>query len=273
MPSSRALALSVVVLTVAACTGTTGDLLRTRSDAGTPVTPRPRPQALSSWQIQLSGALDTTVDVRVYIADFETSAQVIRDLHGAGRLMMCYFSAGTAESFRADAARFPAASLGQPVTGYPDERWIDPRDATVRAIMSDRMTRAAAAGCDGVHPSGLAAYTGATGFDLTRADQVAYDRWLTTVAHGLGLSIGLVETDVDLSGELIADFDWTVAWSCVDVGCPSVGPFVTAGKAAFLVEYGDEARAADVCPRAKALGLSAIVKRSADLDAYRVGCL
>ena len=162
----------MVVTAVTACTGTGGDLLRTRSDAGT--TPRPRPEALSSWQIQLSGSLDTTVDVRIYVADVDTRASVIRDLHAAGRLMICYFSAGSAESFRSDAARFPAASLGEPVQDYPDERWIDPRDTTVRAIMGDRIAKAAAAGCDGIHPSGLAAYATTTGFDFTRTDQLAY---------------------------------------------------------------------------------------------------
>jgi hypothetical protein len=40
----------------------------------------------------------------------------------------------------------------------------------------------------------------------------------------------------------------------------------------FLIEYGDETRAADVCPKARALGLSAIIKRDGNLDAFRVGC-
>jgi hypothetical protein len=273
MRSSRALAIWMAVSSVAACTGTGGDLLRTRSDAAAVDAARPRPQALSSWQIQLSGVLDTTVDVRVYVADMDIRTSTIRDLHDAGRIVICYFSAGSAESFRADASLFPSASLGAAVAGYPDVRWIDPRDATVRAIMADRIAKAAAAGCDGIHPSGLSAYAQETGFAFTRADQEAYGRWLTTVAHGLGLSIGFVENDPGLSGEIVGDFDWTAAWSCIETACPSVAPFVAAGKAAFLVEYGDETRAADVCPRARALGLSAIVKRSADLDAYRVGCL
>jgi hypothetical protein len=69
-----------------------------------------------------------------------------------------------------------------------------------------------------------------------------------------------------------ADFDWVIAFSCVDTDCPSAAPFVGAHKAAFLVEYGDETRAAAVCPKARSLGLSAILKRDANLDAFRIGC-
>jgi hypothetical protein len=49
-------------------------------------------------------------------------------------------------------------------------------------------------------------------------------------------------------------------------------PFVGARKAAFLIEYGDESRLAEVCPKARGLGLSAIIKRNGSLDAFRAGC-
>jgi hypothetical protein len=272
MRSSTAL---VCAMAVSACTGTEGDLLRTKPGSEPPAdaaTARPRPGALSSWQIQLTGTLDTSLDVQVYISDLETPAQVIGSLHSSNRIVICYFSAGTMEPFRDDASGFPASSLGAPLENYPDERWVDVRDMAVRSIMRARLERAAEAGCDGVHPSGLAAFLVNTELDFTRSDQIAYDRWLSTVAHGLGLSIGLVDGDATLSRELLADFDWTVVFSCLDTGCAAAAPFVAAAKAAFLIEYGDESRAFEVCPKAKSLGLSAILKRDSDLDAFRVGC-
>jgi hypothetical protein len=277
-------------MAVTACAGTEGDLLRSSPDAsigdapsfdapaadarpgGDAAPPRPKPDPLTTWQIQLSGALDTTVDARVYTCDFGTSASVIRGLHSAGRIVICYFSAGTREGFREDAERFPPESLGAPLASYPDERWVDVRNATVRAIMQDRLVKAARAECDGVHPSGLAAFDGTTGLDFTRADQVAYDRWLSGAAHALGLSIGLVDGDVSLRQELVSDFDWTVVWSCLATNCAQAAPFIGARKAALLIEYGDQSRVAEVCPKAKDLGLSAIIKRSANLDAFRAGC-
>lgn len=262
-------------LALSACTGTEGDLLRTRPDTQPPGdagTGRPRPGPLSTWQIQLSGVLDTTEDVEVYTVDLETPAGTLSALHAARRIVLCYFSAGTMEPFRDDASRFPGASLGAPLADYPNERWVDVRDPTVRAIMQDRVAKAAAVGCDGVHPSGLAAFQADTELAFGRGEQLAYNRWLTSVAHARGLSIGLVEGDVSLSEELVADFDWTVVWSCLGTSCPSAVPFVNAKKAAFLIEYGGETDASALCPRAKALGLSVTIKRNSDLDAFRVGC-
>jgi len=259
----------VLALAFAACHATEGDIFKTRPDAATS---RPIPLPLTSWQIQLTGSLDTTLDVVVYIADVETPPAVIDGLHGAGRIAICYFSGGTAEPFRDDASRFPAAALGAPLAAYPDERWVDVRDATVRSIMADRIAAAAAAGCDGVDASGLAGFAVDNGLGFSRADQLAYDRWLAGAAHARGLSIGFVEGDASLSQDLLADFDWVMAWSCVDADCPSTAPFVAAHKAAFLIEDGDESRTAAVCPKARSLGLSAILKRDANLDAFRVGC-
>lgn len=263
---------------LAGCTGTEGDILRTPPDetptdsggAGGGAAREPEP--LSTWQIQLTGTLDTSPDVQVFTLDLDTQPAVLRDLHDAGRLVICYFSAGTMEPFRDDAPAFPDGSLGMPLEDYPNERWVDVRDVTVRSLMQARIVRAAEVGCDGVHPSGLAGYLAETGLDFDRADQLAYNRFLSGVARERGVSIGLVETDVDLSEALVADFDWSVVWSCLDSDCEAAAPFVALGKAAFLVEYGDASRTSAVCPKARDLGLSAIIKRDSDLDAFRVGC-
>ena len=130
----------VCAMAVAACHATEGDIFRTRPDASAgsdASTVRP-PEPLASWHIQLTGTLDTSLDVRVYTFDLETPTSMIDGLHAAGRLAICcYFSAGTMEPFRDDASRFPAAALGYSLAGYPDERWVDVRDATVRSIMGD----------------------------------------------------------------------------------------------------------------------------------------
>jgi hypothetical protein len=295
-------------MTVTACAGTEGDVLRSIRDASIPdapipdasisdapvpeasipdsptrdappavdaPVPRPRPEPLTTWQIQLSDPpLDTSVDARVYIADIETPTNVIRGLHTAGRIVICYFSAGTMEPFRDDAARFPSDSLGMPLPNYPRERWVDVRNAMVRAIMQDRIAKAASVECDGVHGSGLAAFASSspTGFSFSRADQLDYNRFLARAAHAFGLSIGLVDGDPALSQELLADFDWKMVFGCIADDCPAAAPFVAARKATFLVEYGDDSRIAEVCPKAKTLGLSAIIKKNSSLDAFRVGC-
>ena len=274
MKSLRVLLSLALAPALSTCRGVEGDVLRTQPDMSEPDggTVRPRPNPLSTWQIQLSGALVTSLDVEVYTADLDTPNAKIEDLRGARRIVLCYFSAGTREAFRSDASEFPVESLGSQLSNYPNERWVDIREATVRAIMRARVERAAEVGCDGIHPSGLAAFLEDTGLALGRADQLEYNRWLSQEAHSRGLSIGLVEGDLSLTQEQVADFDWVVVWNCVDSGCPTAAPFVSVGKPAFVIEYGDAERAAEVCPRASALKLAAVVKRDANLDAFRAGC-
>lgn len=263
---------AALVVLMAACGATEGDVLRTRADAASGlVAVRPRPTPSATFQIQLNGTVDTTVDASTFTIDVATAPSVIADLHAAGRIVMCFFSGGTYEPFRDDASQFPQAALGSALTDYPNERWIDVRDGGVRAVMAGRVTLAAASGCDGIHAGNLDGYLQDTGFALTQNDQQSYDRWLAQAAHAVGMSAGLVDGDAALNGLLVADFDWAVVWSCVDAGCGGAAPFLAAGKPVFDVEFGGSDLAVSVCPKAQALGLSAVIKNQA-LDAFRGGC-
>ncbi len=44
-------------------------------------------------------------------------------LHGTGRVVICYFSAGTIEEGRPDFADFPASAIGMTLSDWPAERW------------------------------------------------------------------------------------------------------------------------------------------------------
>jgi hypothetical protein len=251
-----------------ACTGTQGDLLRSVGDAASPDGP---PVPLATWQIQLTGNIDTTVDATIYTVDIDpTPASTFAQLKAMGRQVICYFSAGTLESFRADANQFPTAVSGSVVSGYPNEHWLDVRDPAVRSIMANRIDSAVAKGCDGIHPSGVAPWEN-TGFPLTLGDSLSYATFLADTAHARNLSIGLVDGDDAFAQPLVSTFDWTVVWSCIGTQCTAATPFLQAGKPSYLIEYGDATLAASVCPAAKGMGLSAIIKHMA-LDAFRIGC-
>jgi hypothetical protein len=78
--------------------------------------PRWQPAPGATWQWQLSGRLDITVEADVYDVDlFDTGGDVVRRLHAHGRRAVCYFSAGTWEPGRPDSRAFPAAVRGQPL--------------------------------------------------------------------------------------------------------------------------------------------------------------
>ena len=83
-----------------------------------------RPLPGASWQIQLDGAVDTTVDADVFDVDlFELSDEVAAAL--SERVLVCYLSAGSWEDWRPDAKSFPRTAIGEPLKGWPGERWAD----------------------------------------------------------------------------------------------------------------------------------------------------
>lgn len=241
---------------------------RPTADAGSVWAPAPG----TSWQWQLTQAIDTSVDVKMYDLDlFDVAQGTVDALHGAGRIVICYFSAGSQENWRSDAASFPAEAVGRGLDGWPGEKWIDTRNVGLRAVMTKRLDLAAAKKCDGVEPDNVDGYSNNSGFPLTAATQIDYDRFLAHEAHARGLSVGL-KNDVEQVSELQADFDWALNESCLQYDeCDTLAPFIRAGKAVFHVEYGDAALADTVCPKTKPLGFSTLIKKQA-LDAWRVAC-
>jgi hypothetical protein len=226
----------------------------------------------TTWQWQLTGTIDTSIDVQMYDVDlFTTPAATIDTLHAAGRKVICYFSAGSYEPDRPDSGDFPAAALGNVLDGWPDEKWLDVRRADVRAIMGRRLDRAVAAHCDGVEPDNVDGFDNDNGFSLGAADQLDYNRFLATEAHARQLSVGL-KNDLGQVPALVGDFDWSLDEECHKYNeCDALTPFISAGKAVFHAEYVDASMAAAVCAVTKPLHLSTIIKKI-DLDAYRVAC-
>jgi hypothetical protein len=198
-----------------------------------------RPSPGTSWQWQLTGTIDTSLDVQMYDIDlFDAPGPVIAELHSRGIVVICYFSAGSYEEWREDASSFPTDAIGNPLEGWPDS-------------------------VDG--------YTNDPGFPLTYEDQIDYNTFIAGEAHARGLSVGL-KNDLDQIGDLLASFDWALDEECFTYDeCGMLAPFIDAGKAVFQVEYGDESLAATICPRANALNFDTLIK-NLDLDAWRFAC-
>ena len=254
--------------TIAACGETRGTLVTTDASVATPW----RPAVSSSWQIQLAGTLDTSLDVSVYEVDLFDAAQADIDaLHAAGRRVVCYVSAGTLESWRSDAGAFPLAALGNAVANYPQEQWLDTRDAAVRAAMTARLDLGRDKRCDGMDLSTLSPGAADTGFSLTMADALAYARFLAGQAHGRGLSAGIGGAG-DIVGELVSSFEWALTEGCLAAGtCGAYAPFMAAQEVVFAVEFGAAADSATVCPLARQAGLDALLKNPS-YDAFRIAC-
>lgn len=225
----------------------------------------------TSWQWQVQGTIDSTIDVEMYDIDlFDTPVQTIADLDADGRVVICYFSAGSWEDWRPDSGDYSEIVLGDSLDGWPGERWVDIRRIDLLGpILEARLDLARNKGCTGVEPDNVDAYQNSSGFPLAAADQLAFNRWLATEAHERGLSIGL-KNDLNQVAELEADFDWALNEQCYQYAeCDLLQPFIDAGKAVFGVEYsGDEMV---FCPYFNSLGYSWL-KKDLDLGAWRIDC-
>ncbi|KAI0401880.1 glycoside hydrolase superfamily [Xylaria palmicola] len=242
-----------------------------------------QPAVGTTWDYPLGFSLTTSNANKTtvfYPVDLEnTESDTIAALKAAGHTIVCYFSAGSVESYREDAGDFPASAVGNVLDGWPDERWVDHRDAAVRAVMAARIESAAAKGCAGVDPDNIDGYDNDSGFDLTEDDTVDYVRYLADAAHAAGLAYGLknagaiVDAVVDVA-------QWAINEECAAYSeCADWAPFVAAGKPVFHVEYTEDdgatsvspAKRAEACAAAGQAGFSTIIKHY-QLDDWAIYC-
>jgi hypothetical protein len=231
-----------------------------------------RPTKGMTWQWQIDGApIDQSVEAEVYDVDlFETPVSTIQQLHARGRKVICYFSAGSWEPYRPDAGDFPDSLKGGAVDGWPDERWLDIRERdALRPLLAARLDLCAEKGFDGVEPDWLDHHDQDTGFPITAADQLAFNRMLAGMAHERGLAIGL-KNDLGQVAELAETYDFAVVEQCAEFDeCHLLLPFLERGKPVFHAEY--DLPTSAFCAESRRLGLSSIRKRLA-LDPWRETC-
>jgi hypothetical protein len=229
------------------------------------------PAPRTTWQWQLTTPVDRSVRARMFDIDlFDNSAAVVRALHARGRRVVCYMSAGSLEAWRPDARRLPRSVVGKPLEGWPGEHWLDVRRLDVLGpFLKRRLDLCRAKGFDGVEADNVDAYENASGFPLSAADQLAFNRFLARAAHARGLSIGL-KNDLDQVSALEPSFDWAINEQCFQYHeCARLRPFVAAGKAVFNVEY--ELLRSRFCASARRLGFMSMRKRLS-LGAWREAC-
>ena len=225
----------------------------------------------TAWQWQLTGTIDTSVNVPVFDIDGEdASAATVATLHAKGAKVICYFSAGSFENWRSDKAKFPASVKGKALDGWAGENWLDVRQLSVLLpIMEARIANCKNKGFDAVEPDNVDGYSNSTGFTISATDQIAYNKGLADLAHKYGLGIALKNDPAQVK-ELAPFFDFSVAEECAAYGeCDDYAPFSAAGKAVLHVEY--RGSLDSICASTKPLGFSSMLK-NLDLDAWRSPC-
>lgn len=241
----------------------------TPSPTATP-TPNPgawyQPTPGTKWQIQFVGSIVTVNGAMVYDVDgIDTPDETITLFKSLGKKIICYFSAGSFEDWRDDAPLFPSSVKGKNMSGWAGEKWLDIRRIDIlKPIMTARMDKLKARGCDAVDPDNVDGYTNDTGFSLKAADQLAYDKMLATEAHARGLGIGLKNNLLQIN-DLVDSFDFSINESCWDYDeCDYMLPFVQKNKPVFGIEY--TKTTAQFCPQSNSKNFD-FVKKNHNLDA------
>ncbi len=225
----------------------------------------------ATWQWQLTGRLDTSVEADVFDLDgFETTAAQVATLHRRGAEVVCYLDLGALEAGRPDTESFPDSVLGRPVEGWPQERYLDIRRLDLLApLLRARLQMCRNKGFDAVEADLMDAYDNVSGFAITRTDQLRFIRWIIAETHDLGMAFGLKNVP-ELLPELVDEIDFAVAEECVAQGwCGAYAPLVAAGRPVFDAEYRSGSH--EACARAAEAGVSVIHKRPT-LDRWRHRC-
>lgn len=258
-----------------------------------------KPAVGSTWQWQLQSAsptgyvINTSYDVDIYDIDlFDSSDFLIQSLKDSGKIVICYFSAGTYEDSRPDKSAFPSSVRGKNVVKevirddagnvidtiyWDNENWLDIKSTVVHDNMRARLNLAKQKGCDGVEPDNMDAYQQDTGFDISETDQLAFNRHLANEAHERGLSVGL-KNDLSQVGKLVDYYDFAVNEACFEQGnCNLLTPFIDKGKPVLNAEYKEayvndpQARQA-LCEQSKALQFSTLILSDKLDDSIRFSC-
>ncbi|MFI5299094.1 MAG: endo alpha-1,4 polygalactosaminidase [Polyangiales bacterium] len=223
-------------------------------DASTATWWRPPVSTTFFWELA-NAPPDNSKNVGAYDVDgFGNDAAEVAALHALGLKVVCYMDAGTYEPGRPDSSSFPAALKGSGVSGWPGELWLDvrpsgPSYAALQAIMIARFKICQSKGFDAVEPDNIDSYQNSPGFPTTAGDQLAYDEWIATTVHSLGMAV-FQKNDLDQIGTLLPYFDGLLNEECNKFSeCDKVAPYVTAAKPVWNAEYQDDGEStASFCP-------------------------
>ncbi|MEV0390608.1 endo alpha-1,4 polygalactosaminidase [Nonomuraea sp. NPDC050643] len=229
----------------------------------------------------------TVFDIDLYAAaevsgDNKTlNTAAVKAIHAKGAKAICYVDAGSIEDFRPDYQTFldwhnanGKSLLGKPFSDeFPNERWANinndkgQRDFLLK-MMEARVDKCVQAGFDGVEFDVVNAHEegkSVTGWNVTPATQLVYNKALADMAHRKGLSVAL-KNDLSQVDQLVSSFDYAVNEQCFEFDeCEELSAFVKAGKPVFSVEYNTAPKS--FCGKAATLKFNAL-KKPSDYSLY-----
>jgi len=104
-----------------------------------------------TWQYNLKGKVDTSVNVDVFDIDaIDNTKETIAALKAKGKFVICYINVGSYEPWRKDASKFPKSIIGKKMQGW-EEYWFDIRRIDLlEPIFRSRFEMAKDKQCDAI---------------------------------------------------------------------------------------------------------------------------
>ncbi|KAI3656652.1 hypothetical protein MP638_003440 [Amoeboaphelidium occidentale] len=179
-------------------------------------------------------------NVGVFIFDgFRVNKTISKQLADNGTHVLCYFSAGTIETWSPDFDRFKGL-LGKKVIGRDQIYWIDnSKISLLEPIFLDRIKLAKESHCSGIDWANTNSYTQDTGVNVNPQSAFYLMRKLYEWTHKNGLLVGLSNNpNFNFNfGEL---FDYRIVTTCTfDDSCQAYQNFTKTNKPVFGLEYAD----------------------------------
>ncbi|KAF4466532.1 endo alpha-14 polygalactosaminidase precursor [Fusarium albosuccineum] len=189
-------------------------------------------------KIPKGGVKDLKPNVPVWDSDlFDNPKETFTALRNAGKTVICYFSAGTYENWRDDKSSFQKKDLGNPLSGWPGERWVNIRSSSVRSIMAKRIKLAAEKGCDAIDPDNMDGYSNDNGLGLTEADTISYVKFLSSEAAKYKMVMGM-KNGGSITESVLPYVGFCINESCIQYAeCDLYSPYIDAEKPVFNIEY------------------------------------
>lgn len=131
-------------------------------------------------------------------------------------------------------------------------------------IMAARMDVCKQKGFDAIDPDNTDGWSQQTGFPITKAHQVTYQRALADAAHARGLAVGL-KNNVEQLSAMASFVDFAVNEECNEYSeCGAYTSFLASGKPVYNIEY------RNTCPTNLPAGMSSFIS---DYDLGRGGTI
>ncbi|KAE9992191.1 hypothetical protein EG327_009804 [Venturia inaequalis] len=226
-----------------------------------------QPAVGSKWQIILDGVPDTKgamepKEAAIWDIDaWDARASDICEAKKKGKKVICYFSAGTSETWRADNHLIAPYNIGNicadtevaPGTTcknfWKGEKWIDIRNPVAWEVMKGRIKMAAEKGCDGIDPDNMDIYdnevlsTNATygplgkNVKFSENDSVKYLKFMADEAAKYGMSTGL-KNSLSMVPKVKPFIQFAVNEECAKIQeCHQYKELLAVRKPIFHIEY------------------------------------